>query len=79
MSGQVLQRSSQNKEFSVCDLVLQEILPPAIVPIEGKLHANWDGPYKVIETTQLETYHLEDMQEKCLPHPQNPAHLKHYH
>lgn len=38
------------KRFAVGDLI--EILTQAVDSTEGKLHANWEGPYKIVEATK---------------------------
>ncbi|GFY84530.1 hypothetical protein Acr_03g0013040 [Actinidia rufa] len=42
----------------------------------GKLGLTWEGPYKVVKVSRPETYWLEDMMGKALPHPWNTEHLK---
>ncbi|MCI82921.1 gag-pol precursor, partial [Trifolium medium] len=46
---------------------------------EGKLAANWEGPYRVRGKTDNEAYFLEDLQGKELPRPWNAQKLKQYY
>lgn len=39
----------KTKRFAVSDLVLRENMPPGTNSTEGKLQANWEGLYKVME------------------------------
>lgn len=45
---------------------------------EEKLKPSWKGPYIIIPNNSLDSYYLEDMNEKRLPHPWNAKYLKKY-
>lgn len=47
------------KEFQVSNLVLRKNIGSMIDPTDGKLGANWEGPYTVIEATGTGAYYLK--------------------
>lgn len=55
--------------FKIRDWVLRKVLGNTVVLAEGKLGANWEGPYKVIGLAGKGTYHLEDLDGKAVPRP----------
>ena len=67
------------RQFSIGDLILRKVTLATKDPTQRKLGPNWEGPYKVIETRQQGTYHLEDVNGRRLPHPWNAKHLKKYY
>uniref|UniRef100_A0A2N9HB70 RNase H type-1 domain-containing protein n=1 Tax=Fagus sylvatica TaxID=28930 RepID=A0A2N9HB70_FAGSY len=67
------------RRFEVGDWVLRKVTQATKDPSQGKLGPNWEGPYKIIQYYRRGTYHLEDRQEKKLPHPWNAEHLKKYY
>ena len=46
---------------------------------EGKLAANWEGPYRVQRVTGTRAYYLEQLNGEPLPRPWNAAKLKQYY
>ena len=48
------------RKFKVGDLVLKQIYQNAEIPGEGKLGANWEGPYTIIADTGHGAYRLKD-------------------
>ena len=62
--------------FKIGDWVLRKVMGNTIVPGEGKLGANWEGPYKVTGLAGKGAYHLEDLDGKAIPRPWNAANLK---
>nr|KYP75646.1 Retrovirus-related Pol polyprotein from transposon 17.6 [Cajanus cajan] len=48
-------------------------------PSEGKLAANWDGPFRVRHALHNGAYKLEELSGKVLPRTWNSTHLKTYY
>ena len=46
---------------------------------EGKLAANWEGPFKINESLTNVTYQLEHLFDKKIPRTWNITHLKFYY
>lgn len=65
--------------FDVGDFVLRKMEFSTANGKEGKLGANWKGPFKMIEVITPGTYRLEDLQGKRLPHPWNVQYLSKYY
>jgi hypothetical protein len=64
------------REFEVGGLVLRRNQKDAR---EGKLAANWEGPYRVRAKTENGAYHLEDLYGKEIPRTWNAEKLKQYY
>ncbi|GAU48061.1 hypothetical protein TSUD_404890 [Trifolium subterraneum] len=64
------------REFGVGSLVLRRNQKDSR---EGKLAANWEGPYRVREKTENGAYHLEDLYGKEIPRTWNAEKLKQYY
>ncbi|GAU46913.1 hypothetical protein TSUD_402940, partial [Trifolium subterraneum] len=64
------------REFEVGSLVLRRNQKDAR---EGKLAANWEGPYQVRAKTENGAYHLEDLYGKEIPRTWNAEKLKQYY
>jgi len=47
--------------------------------LEGKLAANWEGPFRVIVSLQNDAYRLEDMAERAIPRTQNATYIRPYY
>ena len=45
----------------------------------GKMEPKWDGPYLVISSKRLGSYHLADSEGNELPHSWNADSLKKYY
>ena len=67
------------KDFAMGNLVLKRVNQSTRDPKDNKLRLNWEGPYKVIESTRKGTYKLKSLGEKELPHPWHAEHLKEYY
>ncbi|CAJ2674998.1 unnamed protein product [Trifolium pratense] len=64
------------REFDVGTLVLRRNQKDSR---EGKLAANWEGPYHVRAKTENGAYYLEDLYGKEIPRPWNAEKLKQYY
>ncbi|XP_058726285.1 uncharacterized protein LOC131597615 [Vicia villosa] len=64
------------REFKVDSLVLKKNHKDSR---EGKLAANWEGPYRVRERTEDGAYYLENLQGEELARPWNAEKLKQYY
>ncbi|XP_070016048.1 uncharacterized protein [Nicotiana sylvestris] len=67
------------RPLKVRDYILKAKTQAAKEPNEGKLGTNWDGPYKIIATTNKGAFLLETMEGKLLQNNWNVAHLKYFH
>ena len=66
------------REFKIGDLVLREVFQNTKNPGEGKLGANWEGPYKIVEVVGKGAYKLEVMDGREIANSWNARHLKKY-
>jgi hypothetical protein len=66
-------------EFAVNDLVLRRINIGLKNAKDGKLAANWEGPYRLIRSTRKGAYALETFQGRELPWTFNAADLRRYY
>jgi len=64
------------REFAVGDLVLRRNQKHSK---EGKLAANWEGPYRVRMKTGTGAYGLEDLHKRTIPRTWNAEKLKKYY
>ncbi|KAI5446688.1 hypothetical protein KIW84_014509 [Lathyrus oleraceus] len=64
------------REFQVSTLVLRRNQKN---PREGKLAANWEGPYRVRDKTSNGAYYLENLQGEQLARPWNAEKLRQYY
>ncbi|KAI5402961.1 hypothetical protein KIW84_050529 [Lathyrus oleraceus] len=64
------------REFRVGTLVLRRNQKN---PREGKLAANWEGPYRVRDKTSNGAYYLENLQGEQLARPWNAEKLRQYY
>ncbi|KAI5434288.1 hypothetical protein KIW84_021234 [Lathyrus oleraceus] len=64
------------REFRVGTLVLRRNQKN---PREGKLAANWEGPYRVRDKTSNRAYYLENLQGEQLARPWNAEKLRQYY
>uniref|UniRef100_A0A2N9I521 Uncharacterized protein n=1 Tax=Fagus sylvatica TaxID=28930 RepID=A0A2N9I521_FAGSY len=58
------------------DLVLRKVLGSRKDPTQGKLGANWEGPYQIISEAGLGAFNLKGMDDKPLKRPWNISNLK---
>jgi hypothetical protein len=66
-------------EFTIGDLVLRRASIGLKNAKDGKLAANWEGPYQVIRSTRKCTYALETLQGRELPRTFNVEDLRRYY
>ncbi|GAU32026.1 hypothetical protein TSUD_147220 [Trifolium subterraneum] len=64
------------RDFEVGSLVLRRNAKDSH---EGKLAANWEGPYRIRGKTDNDTYHLETLQGREIPRTWNAQKLKQYY
>ncbi|XP_072065252.1 uncharacterized protein [Arachis hypogaea] len=67
------------RSFRTNDLVLRKIEQARRPSSHGKLAANWDGPYRVIEVIGNGAYQLQTLVDKDLPNTWNVSSLKLYY
>nr|KYP63266.1 Pol polyprotein [Cajanus cajan] len=63
------------REFKEGDLVWRLQGTPHRNPREGKLAANWDGPFRVRHNLQNGAYKLEELSSKVIPRTWNSTHF----
>ena len=61
------------------DLVLRKVLGSRKDPTQGKLGANWEGPYQIISEARLGAFNLKGMDGKPLKRPWNISNLKKFY
>jgi hypothetical protein len=66
------------QKFQLGDWVLRKVSPITKEPTKGKVGAQWEGPYKVIQCHEKWAYHLIDTTGRRLPRAWNAEHLKKY-
>ncbi|XP_020215695.1 uncharacterized protein LOC109799532 [Cajanus cajan] len=66
------------REFKEGDLVWRAQGSARCNPHEGKLAANWDGPFRIRHNLQNGAYKLEELSGKIIPRTWNSTHLKMY-
>lgn len=66
------------RSFKQGDLVLRATKEARKDPREGKLAANWEGPFRVIENLMNGAYRLEELNGRQVPRTWNSTHLKFY-
>ncbi|MCI55992.1 hypothetical protein A2U01_0077243, partial [Trifolium medium] len=64
------------REFEVGNLILRRNAKDSH---EGKLAANWEGPYRVRNKANNGPFYPEDLQGKELPRPWNAQKLQQYY
>ncbi|XP_057248169.1 uncharacterized protein LOC130590168 [Beta vulgaris subsp. vulgaris] len=69
----------RSRPISKGDLVLRRTAATGKVHVDGKLTANWEGPYLVKEEIVPGSYRLEDMAGKLLKNSWNASVLKEYY
>ena len=67
------------RNFQVGDLVMRRANIGNRSAKDGKLKANWEGPYRVKHATEKGAYHLETLKGKELPRTLNVADLRRYY
>jgi hypothetical protein len=61
------------------DLVLRKVIGSKKDPTQGKLGANWEGPYQIILEVGLGAFNLARMDYKPLKRPWNIGNLKKFY
>ena len=61
------------------DLVLRIVLGSRKDPTQGKLRANWAGPYQIISEAGLGAFNLKGMDGKPFKRPWNISNLKKFY
>ena len=69
----------RERSFQKGDLVWRMVGTARKNATEGKLAANWDGPYRVTDSFQNGAYKLEELSGKAIPRTWNATHLKAYY
>ncbi|CAA7017904.1 unnamed protein product [Microthlaspi erraticum] len=69
----------RSRRFRIGDLVLRKVFQKTAELNAGKLGANWEGPYKIIDVVRPGAYKLEGMDGKTIHKPWNVMHLKKYY
>ena len=64
------------RELKIGDLVLRKTLGNMKNPSEGKLGANWEGPYRVTGKMGQNAYRLTTLEGRSVPRTWNVANLK---
>nr|KYP43013.1 hypothetical protein KK1_035548 [Cajanus cajan] len=67
------------RNFQEGDLVWRATGSAQRNPVEGKLAANWDGPFRVQHAFNNGAYKLEELSGKVIPRTWNSTHLKTYY
>lgn len=67
------------RSFVPGDLVLRKASIGSRGADRGKLAANWEGPYRVVEATGTGAYKLETLEGKEVPRTWNAVNLKRYY
>ncbi|KAL5726938.1 hypothetical protein ACHQM5_000179 [Ranunculus cassubicifolius] len=68
-----------SRKFLPGDLVLRKVFENTRLAGEGKLGANWEGPYLIHYATSGGAYHLKTIEGEEIQRPWNGMYLKHYH
>ncbi len=61
------------------DLVLRKVVGNKKDPTQGKLGANWEGPYQIISEAGLGAFNLVGMDGKPFKWPWNIGNLKKFY
>ena len=65
--------------LQIGDLVLRKVTMATYDPSQGKLGANWEKPYKLVNCHRKGTYYLETLDGQRLHHPWTTKHLRKYY
>ena len=72
-------RNVSERSLAPGDMVLRKVLGSRKDPSQGKLGANWEGPYQIILEAGLGAFHLRGMDGKPLKRPWNISNLKKFY
>ncbi|XP_060190734.1 uncharacterized protein LOC132620012 [Lycium barbarum] len=67
------------RQIKLGDLVMRMLIPATKIPNEGKVGANWEGPYRVIADAGKGTFQLETLDRKNVSNNYNISNLKLFH
>ena len=65
--------------FKPGNLVLRKVFENTVDSVEGKLEANWEGPYIVTRVGKSISYALDKLDKTPVPRMWNAIHLKRYY
>ena len=65
--------------FKADELVLRRVFENIANPVDGKFHANWEGPYTVVRVGIAESYALSKPDGTVVLKMWNAMHLKKYY
>uniref|UniRef100_A0A2N9IQ60 Uncharacterized protein n=1 Tax=Fagus sylvatica TaxID=28930 RepID=A0A2N9IQ60_FAGSY len=72
-------KSVRERILTPGDLVLRKVLGSRRDPTQGKLGANWEGPYQIVSKAGLGAFNLKGMDDKPLKRPWNISNLKKFY
>uniref|UniRef100_A0A2N9FH02 Uncharacterized protein n=1 Tax=Fagus sylvatica TaxID=28930 RepID=A0A2N9FH02_FAGSY len=72
-------KSVRERILAPGDLVLRKVLGSKRDPTQGKLGANWEGPYQIVSEAGLGAFNLQGMDGKPLKRPWNISNLKKFY
>uniref|UniRef100_A0A2N9GJI0 RNA-directed DNA polymerase n=1 Tax=Fagus sylvatica TaxID=28930 RepID=A0A2N9GJI0_FAGSY len=72
-------KSVRERILAPGDLVLRKVLGSKRDPTQGKLGANWEGPYQIMSEAGLGAFNLQGMDGKPLKRPWNISNLKKFY
>jgi hypothetical protein len=72
-------RSVRERILAPGDLVLRKVLGSKRDPTQGKLGANWEGPYQIVSEAGQGAFNLQGMDGKPLKRPWNISNLKKFY
>ncbi|KAL5728749.1 ATP-dependent zinc metalloprotease FTSH 5 [Ranunculus cassubicifolius] len=67
------------RKFLPGDLVLRQMFQNKKIAAEGKLGANWEGPYIIDQAHDTGAYYLRTIEGEHIKNPWNGSHLKKYY
>ncbi|XP_038693764.1 uncharacterized protein LOC119991491 [Tripterygium wilfordii] len=77
--AKVHDRKVRARNFHPGDLVLRKVLGSTKNPQDGKLGANWEGPYKIVSISGPGAYKIEDLVGKTVQRPWNAVNLRKFY
>ena len=69
----------KSRRLKMGNLVLKKVFENTKEWKAGKLGANWEGPYKIVEVIKPGVYHLETSTGEAIPRAWNSKHLRLFH
>jgi ribonuclease HI len=72
-------RNINARSLAIGDMVLRRVLGSRRDPSQGKLGANWEGPYQIVSEAGLGAFNLKGMDGKPLRRPWNISNLKKFY